>query len=125
MRGRLKLVLLAGFAAGGCASLPAGLAPTSAEHACRAVLDPPADGSDPWFRLGNALAEAGDYDAAERAYRESLRRRPDPRTRHNLALVQLQLGLTGLQAAAAALPADDPARVASRAYLHELRQTLP
>lgn len=125
MQARLNLVLLAGLVAGGCASLPAGLAPTSAEHACRAVLDPPADGSDPWFRLGNALAEAGDYDAAERAYRESLRRRPDPRTRHNLALVQLQLGLAGLQTAAATLPADDPVRVASRAYLHELRQTLP
>lgn len=124
MRVRLNAVLLASLAAGGCASLP-GLAPTPAEQACRAVLEPPADGSDPWFRLGNALAEAGDYEAAERAYRESLRRRPDPRTRHNLALVQLQLGLSGLQAAAAALPADDPARVASRAWLHELRQTLP
>ena len=66
MRGRLKLVLLAGrrrrlrVAAGGSGA-------DLAEHACRAVLDPPADGSDPWFRLGNALAEAGDYDAAERA----------------------------------------------------------
>lgn len=40
--------------------------------------------SGPWFQLGNLYSEQGRLDAAERAYRESLRRRDDARTLHNL-----------------------------------------
>lgn len=116
---------LSACAVAGCAALPPTGAPTPAETACRAVLAAPADNGDPWFRLGNALAEAGDYEAAELAYRESLRRHADARTQHNLALVQLQLGAAGLHAAARTLPANDPARAGSRAYVQELLRTLP
>lgn len=122
---RMAGVLLAWLPVAGCTTLSTGLATSSSEAACRAVFAQAADSGDPWFRLGNALAETGDYEGAEQAYRQSLRLRPDARTQHNLALVRLQLGLGDLQTAARVLPADDPARVASRAYLHELRQTLP
>lgn len=74
----------------------------------------------PWFQLGNLYAEQGRLDAAQRAYRESLRRRDDARTLHNLGLVQVRLGVGALREAQKRLPPNDPARQETR----ELLQTL-
>ena len=74
----------------------------------------------PWFQLGNLYAEQGRLDSAQRAYRESLRRRDDARTLHNLGLVQVRLGVGALREAQKRLPPNDPARQETR----ELLQTL-
>jgi len=73
-----------------------------------------------WFQLGNLYAEQGRLDSAERAYRESLRRRDDARTLHNLGLVQVRLGVGALREAQARLPSDDPARQETREFLQTL-----
>lgn len=73
-----------------------------------------------WFQLGNLYAEQGRLDSAQRAYRESLRRRDDARTLHNLGLVQVRLGVGALREAQKRLPPNDPARQETR----ELLQTL-
>ena len=74
----------------------------------------------PWFQLGNLYAEQGRLDAAERAYREALRRRDDARTLHNLGLVQVRLGVGALREARERLPPDDPAREQTREFLRAL-----
>ena len=74
----------------------------------------------PWFQLGNLYAEQGRLDAAERAYREALRRRDEARTLHNLGLVQIKLGIGALREAQQRLPPDDP----TRRETHEFLQTL-
>ena len=74
----------------------------------------------PWFQLGNLYAEQGRLDAAERAYREALRRRDEARTLHNLGLVQVRLGVGALREAQQRLPPDDPARRETRAFLQTL-----
>lgn len=74
----------------------------------------------PWFQLGNLYAEQGRLEAAERAYRESLRRRDDAKTLHNLGLVQVRLGIGALREAQARLPPD----AAARRETHEFLQTL-
>lgn len=74
----------------------------------------------PWFQLGNLYAEQGRLDSAQRAYRESLRRRDDARTLHNLGLVQVRLGVGALREAQKRLPPNDPTRQETR----ELLQTL-
>ncbi len=74
----------------------------------------------PWFQLGNLYAEQGRLDAAERAYREALRRRDDARTLHNLGLVQVRLGVGALREARERLPPDDPSRQQTREFLRAL-----
>ncbi len=74
----------------------------------------------PWFQLGNLYAEQGRLDAAERAYREALRRRDEARTLHNLGLVQVRLGVGALREAQRRLPPDDPARRETREFLQTL-----
>lgn len=74
----------------------------------------------PWFHLGNLYAEQGRLDAAERAYREALRRRDEARTLHNLGLVQVRLGVGALREAQRRLPPDDPARRETREFLQTL-----
>jgi len=74
----------------------------------------------PWFQLGNLYAEQGRLDAAERAYREALRRRDEARTLHNLGLVQVRLGVGALREAQQRLPPDDPTRQETRALLQTL-----
>ena len=74
----------------------------------------------PWFQLGNLYAEQGRLDAAERAYREALRRRDEARTLHNLGLVQVRLGVGALREAQQRLPPDDPARRETREFLQTL-----
>ena len=74
----------------------------------------------PWFQLGNLYAEQGRLDAAERAYREALRRRDEARTLHNLGLVQVRLGVGALREAQQRLPLDDPTRQETRALLQTL-----
>ena len=70
-----------------------------------------------WFQLGNLYAEQGRLDSAQRAYHESLRRRDDARTLHNLGLVQVRLGVGALREAQKRLPPDDPARQETREFL--------
>lgn len=70
-----------------------------------------------WFQLGNLYAEQGRLDSAQRAYHESLRRRDDARTLHNLGLVQVRLGIGALREAQKRLPPDDPARQETREFL--------
>ena len=77
-----------------------------------------------WFELGNLYAEQGRLDSAQRAYRESLRRRDDPRTLHNLGLVQIKLGVGALREAQQRLPANDPARQDTRELLQTLLESL-
>lgn len=74
----------------------------------------------PWFQLGNLYAEQGRLDAAERAYREALRRRDEARTLHNLGLVQVRLGVGALREAQRRLPPDDRARRETREFLQTL-----
>lgn len=74
----------------------------------------------PWFQLGNLYAEQGRLEAAERAYRESLRRHDDAQTLHNLGLVQVRLGVGALRDAQMRLPPD----AARRQETHEFLQTL-
>lgn len=74
----------------------------------------------PWFQLGNLYAEQGRLDAAERAYREALRRRDEARTLHNLGLVQVRLGVGALREAQRRLPPDDSARRETREFLQTL-----
>lgn len=79
--------------------------------------------AQPWFQLGNLYAEQGRLDAAERAYREALRRRNDARTLHNLGLVQVKLGVGALREARERLPADDPLHQETREFLQTLLGT--
>ena len=76
--------------------------------------------ANPWFQLGNLYAEQGRLDSAERAYRESLRRRDDARTLHNLGLVQVRLGVGALRESQKRLPPNDPARLETREFLRTL-----
>ena len=78
----------------------------------------------PWFQLGNLYAEQGRLDAAERAYREALRRRDEARTLHNLGLVQIKLGIGALREAQQRLPPDDPARRETREFLQTLLEAV-
>lgn len=82
-----------------------------------------ADDAEPWFQLGNLYAEQGRLDSAQRAYRESLRRRDDPRTLHNLGLVQVKLGIGALREAQDRLPPSDPTRQETRELLRTLLET--
>lgn len=76
-----------------------------------------------WFQLGNLYAEQGRLDSAQRAYHESLRRRDDARTLHNLGLVQVRLGVGALREAQKRLPPDDPARQETREFLQTLLES--
>jgi tetratricopeptide (TPR) repeat protein len=76
--------------------------------------------ANPWFQLGNLYAEQGRLDSAERAYRESLRRRDEARTLHNLGLVQVRLGVGALRESQKRLPPNDPARQETREFLRTL-----
>ncbi len=78
----------------------------------------------PWFQLGNLYAEQGRLEAAERAYRESLRRRDEARTLHNLGLVQVRLGIGALREAQQRLPPDEPARQETREFLKTLLEAV-
>ncbi len=80
--------------------------------------------ADPWFQLGNLYAEQGRLDSAERAYREALRRRDDPRTLHNLGLVQARLGVGALREAQKRLPPNDPARRETGEFLRALLEAV-
>lgn len=80
--------------------------------------------ANPWFQLGNLYAEQGRLHSAERAYRESLRRRDDARTLHNLGLVQVRLGVGALREAQKRLPPDDPARRETPAFLRALLEAV-
>jgi tetratricopeptide (TPR) repeat protein len=79
--------------------------------------------AEPWFQLGNLYAEQGRLDSAQRAYRESLRRRDDARTLHNLGLVQVKLGIGALRESQKRLPPNDPARQETRELLRTLLET--
>ena len=79
--------------------------------------------ADVWFALGNLYAEQGRLDSAQRAYRESLRRRDDAKTLHNLGLVQVKLGIGALRESQKRLPPDDPARQETREFLRTLLET--
>ncbi|MCP5159021.1 MAG: tetratricopeptide repeat protein [Gammaproteobacteria bacterium] len=79
--------------------------------------------AEPWFQLGNLYAEQGRLHSAERAYRESLRRRDDARFLHNLGLVQVKLGIGALRESQKRLPPDDPARQETREFLQTLLET--
>jgi len=79
--------------------------------------------AEPWFQLGNLYAEQGRLDSAQRAYQESLRRRDDARTLHNLGLVQVKLGIGALREAQQRLPPNDPARQETRELLRTLLET--
>ena len=79
--------------------------------------------AEAWFQLGNLYAEQGRLDSAQRAYRESLRRRDDARTLHNLGLVQVKLGIGALRESQKRLPPDDPARQETRQLLQTLLET--
>jgi tetratricopeptide (TPR) repeat protein len=79
--------------------------------------------AEPWFQLGNLYAEQGRLDSAQRAYRESLRRRDDARTLHNLGLVQVKLGIGALRESQQRLPPSDPARQETREWLRTLLET--
>ncbi len=79
--------------------------------------------AEPWFQLGNLYAEQGRLDSAQRAYRESLRRRDDARTLHNLGLAQVKLGIGALREAQQRLPPNDPARQDTREWLRTLLET--
>lgn len=78
----------------------------------------------PWFQLGNLYSEQGRLDAAERAYRESLRRRDDARTLHNLGLAQVKLGIGALREAQKRLPPNDPARRETQEFLRILLESV-
>lgn len=79
--------------------------------------------AEPWFHLGNLYAEQGRLDSAQRAYRESLRRRDDARTLHNLGLVQVKLGVGALRESQQRLPPNDSAREETREFLRTLLET--
>ena len=79
--------------------------------------------AESWFQLGNLYAEQGRLDSAQRAYRESLRRRDDARTLHNLGLVQVKLGIGALRESQQRLPPNDPARQETREWLRTLLET--
>ncbi len=79
--------------------------------------------AEPWFQLGNLYAEQGRLDSAQRAYRESLRRRDDARTLHNLGLAQVKLGIGALRESQQRLPPNDPARQETRELLRTLLET--
>lgn len=79
--------------------------------------------AEPWFQLGNLYAEQGRLDSAQRAYQESLRRRDDAKTLHNLGLVQVKLGIGALRESQKRLPPDDPARQETREFLQTLLET--
>lgn len=76
-----------------------------------------------WFQLGNLYAGQGRLDSAERAYREALRRHDDPRTLHNLGLIQVKLGIGALREAQTRLPPTDAARRETRELLRTLLET--
>ncbi|MBK8962433.1 MAG: tetratricopeptide repeat protein [Candidatus Competibacteraceae bacterium] len=78
----------------------------------------------PWFHLGNLYSEQGRLDSAERAYRESLRRRDDARTLHNLGLSQVKLGVGALREAQKRMPPDDPARRETQEFLRILLESI-
>lgn len=79
--------------------------------------------AEPWFQLGNLYAEQGRLDSAQRAYQESLRRRDNAKTLHNLGLVQVKLGIGALRESQKRLPPDDPARQETREFLQTLLET--
>lgn len=93
---------------------------SDAESAYRALIQAQPDTLEPWFQLGNLYAENGRLEDAQQAYRQALRRGDKPQVRHNLGLVQLQLGMAALREARQQLPPDDPAHDATRQYLQLL-----
>ena len=104
----LAALLIAGCAAPGPRSPPAGGPPEDAEG---------------WYRQGNALAREDRLEEARAAYLQALALQPDlARARHNLGLVHLQLGWKALLQARRDLPAEDRAAAATMDYLGCLMQ---
>lgn len=120
------IALLGNVLASGCASLQqprpadlrgeAGAAYEAEDYAAAAegfidYLQRRPDDAEAWFRLGNAQAQLGRLEAAESALRQALALEPGmARARHNLGLVQIQLGVTAVLMARRDLPeVDDPA----------------
>jgi cytochrome c-type biogenesis protein CcmH/NrfG len=95
---------------------------SDAEAAYWALIQVQPDTIEPWFQLGNLYAENGRLEDAQQAYREALRRGDKPQVRHNLGLVQLQLGIQALREARRQLPANDPTHAAARQYLRMLSE---
>ncbi|MCP5419108.1 MAG: tetratricopeptide repeat protein [Gammaproteobacteria bacterium] len=95
---------------------------SDAETAYWALIQAHPEAIEPWFQLGNLYAENGRLEEAQQAYRRALRQGDEPQVRHNLGLVQLQLGIRNLREARQQLPADDPAHDAARQYLQMLLQ---
>ncbi|UEX76729.1 tetratricopeptide repeat protein [Spiribacter halobius] len=74
--------------------------------------------AEAWYRLGNAEARRGELEEAEAALRRSLELAPErAEARHNLGLVQLQLGRRNLLAARRELPAADATATQTVRYL--------
>lgn len=79
--------------------------------------------ANPGFNWATCTPSRGGWDLAQRAYQESLRRRDDARTLHNLGLAQVKLGIGALREAQQRLPPSHPARQETRELLRTLLET--
>lgn len=77
-----------------------------------------------WYRLGNAQAQLGRLEAAESALRQALALNSKmDRARHNLGLVQIQLGVMAILEARRGLPDVDQPAARTMEYLACLMET--
>jgi len=137
--GLLGLALLLSLAAAGCASLSltplqdlkgqADQAYEAGDYAAaadqyRRYLDRRSDDASAWFRFGYAEAQTGRLVAAEHALRKALALDPNmARARHNLGMVQIQLGVKAILSARRNLPDVDQTAARTMQYLACLMET--
>ncbi|MBA1147217.1 tetratricopeptide repeat protein [Ectothiorhodospiraceae bacterium WFHF3C12] len=130
---RLIALCLLALGAAGCASLPgaatddirarAEAAYEADEFAAAArgygkYLEHRPGDARAWYRLGYAQAQLGRLEAAEASLRRALALDPEmARARHNLGLVQIQLGVSAILSARRSLPEVDRAAAQTMQYL--------
>lgn len=136
---RIAVLLVAALLAVGCSSLGTPRPETVREQAASAYaagdygeaarayahyLDGHPNDAQAWYRLGYAHAQVGRLVAAEAAFRRALDLDPEmARARHNLGVVQIQLGVKAILAARRELPDVDDAAARTMEYLACLMET--
>ncbi|MFO1350076.1 MAG: tetratricopeptide repeat protein [Gammaproteobacteria bacterium] len=78
------------------------------------------DDSDLWYQLGNHFAKSDRLDDAEQAYREALKRGPNPHALNNLGLVQIRLGVQALKEARQQMPQNPAVRAETQRFVQLL-----